>query len=429
MSGMERYWQKHWPALIVLLFGGIARIWWLFEVDTQPVTDFAWYFDRAAGLASGLGYTTPLGHTAYWPPGFSLFLAALFKVTGPALWAAKLANALLTLVCGILTAAVVYRLSGSRWLAMVAGLVTSLSPGMVAYSGILASEPLYTALILGSVYAVLWAQDYPRWGFAGFLAGLATLVRPQAILVPLALATAPGPQAEHRKPKKWAALALSLIIALTTVTPWIIRTYRSHGVVAFVSLNGGDNLWIGHNPDANGNYMTPPGKPDTPAGEVANDRASRNLAMESIRSDPGRSFGLIRSKLAYTFAAPTDITYWAFQTKAGSLVSPGMDSHRELFLTSRAVTSVFNFCLLVAAAGGLLLGLATPSGRRLAAVALPQIALTAIVVSIFFGNGRFGLPTIPFQSMLLVAGLATIREWAGRHTPPDPDRYGFVGPD
>lgn len=425
MAARSNWWARNWPWVVLAFLGGTVRLWWLNEVDTQPVTDFGWYFDRAAGLAQGMGYTTPLGHTAYWPPGFPLFLSVVFRLFGPSLLAAKAANALLTLLCGVMCSAVGFRLTGSRWLGFAAGLVTVLSPGMVAYSGVIASEPLYTCLVLGSVYLVLWAQGYQRWGYAGFLAGLATLVRPQAILVPLALAAAPGPQAQHRKPKRWAAVILCLLVALTTVTPWVVRTWRSHGVVAFVSLNGGDNLWIGHNASATGRYQTPPGKPDTPAGEVANERASRQAALQAIREDPARSFRLVPAKIAATFASPSDVPYWAFQTTPGKVVVPGMDRQRDLFLAVRSVSAVFNAGLLIGAGLGFLAGVLTPSGRRLIVVALPQIVLTAFVVALFFGNGRFALPTIPFQALLAVAGLASIAEWAGKLTPPDPDRYGY----
>ncbi|MFM9873755.1 MAG: ArnT family glycosyltransferase [Fimbriimonadaceae bacterium] len=425
MASQNTFIQRNWPAIVILIAGALARIWWLTEVNTQPQTDFAWYFQRAAELSQNLGYRTEHGHTAYWPPGFSFVLAALFKFTGPSLIAAKVFNAILTLLCGILTCAITYRLIGSRALSCLAGLLVALSPSMIAYSGILASEPLYTFLSLWAIHTVLWAQGYPRWGIAGFLIGLATLVRPQAILLPFALLSAPGPEADYRKPKKRIALALCFILAFTAITPWIIRNARTHHALIFISANGGDNLWIGHNPNATGNYQTPPGIPQSPDQEVANDRSTKAVAMEFIRSDFGHSMSLIPSKLRATFLTPTDITYWAFQTDSTKQITPGMDQQRALFLAAKQATQIFTVTLLIAAGIGTLLGIATPSGRLLVRVAFPQILLTAIIVSIFFGNGRFALPTIPFQVMLAIAGLATIREWAGRNTPPDPDHYGY----
>lgn len=417
--------QRNWPALAIFIAGAIARIWWLNEVNTQPQTDFAWYLQRATELSQNLGYRTEHGHTAYWPPGFSFALALFFKFTGPSLIAAKILNATLTLLCGLLTSAITYRLIGSRTLSCAAGLLVALSPGMIAYSGILASEPLYTFLSLGAIHTVLWAQGYPRWGLAGFLIGLATLVRPQAILLPFTFLSAPGPEADYRKPKKRIALALCFILAITTITPWLIRNARTHQAFIFVSTNGGDNLWIGHNPNANGNYQTPPGIPGSPTEEVQNDVKTKTDAREFMKQNPGRSFALIPAKLTATFLTPTDITYWAFQTDPTKQISPGVTQQRSLFLTAKQVTHVFTISLLIAAAIGTLVGIATPSGRLLIRVALPQVLLTALIVAIFFGNGRFALPTIPFQVMLTVAGLATIREWAGRNTPPDPNHYGY----
>lgn len=417
--------ERNWPALVILIAGALARIWWLTEVNTQPQTDFAWYLQRATELSHALGYRTDQGHTAYWPPGFPLALAAIFKLTGPSLVAAKVFNATLTLLCALLTASIVRRLIGSRTLSLVAGLLVALSPGMIAYSGIIASEPLYTFLTLAALQSVLWAQSYTRWGWAGFLVGLATLVRPQAVLLPLALASAPQPTTDYRKPKLHIAVLLCGIIALTTITPWIVRTYRTHGHLVFISTNGGDNLWIGHNQEATGNYQTPPGIPQSPSTEINNDRTTRALAIQEIRSNPARSLSLIPAKLSFTFNNPTDIPYWSFQTDPNKQITPGMDKNRELFLAARQYTNTYTAILLWAALIGTIFGLITPSGRFLVRIALPQILLTAVIVAIFFGNGRFALPTIPFQVILAIAGLASIREWVGRHTPPDPDDYGY----
>jgi len=425
MVSWERIFNRHWPALLILAVGAMARLWWLTEVNTQPQTDFAWYLQRATELSQVLGYRTELGPTAYWPAGFPLALALVFKIFGASLITAKVVNCLLTLAAAWLTGAITYRLTGSKKLSSFSGLIVALSPGMIVYSGIVASEPLYTVLILGAIQVSLWAQSYVRWGIAGFWIGVATLVRPQAILTIFALALMPRPDADYRKPKLPIALAICMGITLLTITPWIIRTARTHGHFVFISTNGGDNLWIGHNPKATGLYQTPPGKPDHPANEISNDQATKSIALSEIRSNFGRSLSLIPTKIRATFATPTDITYWGFQTNPEKLIVTGMDNQRGLFLSFRTYTNIFTGFLIVLMFIGVGVGGLTPSGRRLIWVALPQILITAFVVSVFFGNGRFALPTIPFQAMLAAATLATLRDWVGRENSPDPDRYGY----
>jgi hypothetical protein len=429
MAGSGGFLDRNWPAVLVAILGTSARLLWLFEVDTQPQTDFAWYLQRAVDLSQNLGYQTELGPTAYWPPGFPLFLSLFLRLIGPALVVAKVLNAILTLGCALLTVSIVRAVNGGKIVPFIAGLLVALNPGMIAYSGIIASEPLYTFLLLLSIKTTLWAQSYWRFAAGGFLIGLATLVRPQAILSALALTALPAPEQEGLRPNRIKAAILCLLIALLTTSPWMIRTYQTHKKLIFVSANGGDNLWIGHNSQATGTYMTPPGKPDTPANEVENDRSSRELGLASLKSNPGRSISLIPAKLGATFASPSDITYWAFQTNPDQLITPGMDRHRSLFLTARTLSQVSNTTLLILAGLGLLIGSITPAGRRLIAVSLPQMIIVAIVVSLFFGNGRFALPTIPFQVMMAVATFASIRDWVGRDTPPDPNRYGFVTND
>src|SRR5690606_33901006 len=109
-----------------------------------------------------------------------------------------------------------------------------------------------------SVLCVLEAQTYRSWILAGIAIGIATLARPQAILSAFALRWVP----QHRRGlplNHWIAISLCLVIALLITSPWIARNKRTHGKWIFISTNGGDNLWIGHNPMANGRYMMPPG--------------------------------------------------------------------------------------------------------------------------------------------------------------------------
>ncbi len=384
-------------------------MWWLWSVDTQPVSDFHWYFERARGLAAGQGYTTELGPTAYWPVGYPYALSVMFRIFGASILVAKLFNAACCLICSLLTAAIVIRTVQSQAVGFLAGLAVSASPGFLAYSGILASEPLYTMLILISVLCVLEAQAYRSWILAGVAIGIATLARPQAILSAFALRWVP----QHRRGlplNHWIAIPLCLIIALLITSPWIARNKRTHGKWIFISTNGGDNLWIGHNPMANGRYMMPPGRPDTPENEVAIDAFSRyDGAKEMIKNWP-HSVSLIVPKLRATFASPSDIPYWAFQTRRGQVIAPGMDHQRNLFLGVRRYSKNYSVVLGVAALLGLITGWFSESGRRLIGIALPQIAAVALVTVIFFGNGRFALPTVPFQVMLALGILTFFHE-------------------
>ena len=407
-----RFRHPVWPALAVGLVAALVRVWWLFQVDTQPVTDFAWYLDRASAMARGEGYSVDLVRTAYWPVGYP-FLLSLF---GGGLMAAKVLNLLLTSGIAVATYSIAWKLGAGKWIGAAAGLLAALSPPLVAYSGIVASEPLYTLLTLLSTQAALAAATHTRnWGWAGFWGGLATHVRPQAVLVPVLLAlTTHRFEAGKNKTALWKVLAVTVVAASLTLVPWTVRNWNTFGSFVFVSTNGGDNLWIGSNPQATGRYMSPPGLPAEPQQELANDRATRRQAIEAIQANPGRWLGLVPAKLNETFLSATDAPYWAFQTKRGELTVPGTGAERDLFLTFRSVNRVWVIGLLVFAGLGLIAGAMSELGRRVLVVAVPQVLYIALVTAVFFGNGRFGLPAQPFLILVGCAALASIREWTGR---------------
>lgn len=420
-----------WLCLAVTFVALVIRIWWLAQVDTQPVTDFAWYLDRAAALARGEGYSVDHVRTAYWPVGYPFFLSLFVRIFGPELWVAKAVNTLLTSAIAAATYGTAWKLGAGKGVATAAGLLAAVSPPLVAYSGIIASEPLYTLLAMLAVLAGLAAASHTKnWAWAGMWAGLATHVRPQAVLVPFILAAATHRfESGKRKTSFWKVLLTVAIAGALTLLPWFVRNLNLYGKPVFVSTNGGDNLWIGSNPEATGRYMTPPGVPAEPLAELENDRQTRQQAVSYITGDFGHWLSLAPAKLNETFLSATDAPYWAFQTKRAELTVPGIGEKRDLFLAFRAVNRVWVLGLLVFAAIGLVAGALSELGRRMLAVAIPQVAYIALVTVVFFGNGRFGLPAQPFLILAGCAALGSIREWTGRTlATDDPLRHPASGP-
>ncbi|MEW6772090.1 MAG: hypothetical protein AB1330_11985, partial [Bacillota bacterium] len=82
-----------------LLITGVAfllRLTWNLTVHTYPISDFAWYHERAVGLIQGEGYSVDGRPTAYWPIGYPLFLAVVYKVFGPHFYVAKAFNIMMS---------------------------------------------------------------------------------------------------------------------------------------------------------------------------------------------------------------------------------------------------------------------------------------------------------------------------------------------
>lgn len=369
-------------------------------VDTQPVTDFAWYFDRAAGIARGEGYSVDGRPTAYWPVGWPALLGAAFKLFGPSLAVAKGINLALGVAACALTAGAAVRLGMRPLAGLAAGLLVAAYPPLWAYATVLASEP--TVMVAGLAGLCLLAPDGPpaRNLAAGAAFGLAVLARPQALLFAVA-AVAVLWAFEGRG--RWAAVAaagLALVVA-----PWTARNWAVMGAPVPVSTNGGDNLLIGHAPGATGGYRNPLAIEPRLAGlsEVQRDRSAARLGLGYLRRDPGRSLRLVPAKLYETFLKQTDAAYWAFQTRRGELVDPGMAGHRAGFLAYRDAARAGGWALLALALAGTA---AQARARRGPAfwLGLAWVGAAAFVACAFFGNGRFGLPAVPFLAVL-AAGL------------------------
>lgn len=382
-----------------------VRLAFLVAVPSQPVTDFDWYFERAASIARGEGYAVNGTPTAYWPVGYPGALAAVFWLTGASVVAGKTLNLALSLAVVALTFGLGRRLFPERAVAPVAAGLIAVHPAFVAYSGVLASEPLYTTLTLGGL-VLLADTERPRSGWAGLLFGVATLVRPQALLLPfLALAVRrPGLAA---RPLGLACAVAAGMMALV-LAPWLARNQAVFGQFVFVSTNGGDNLLIGHHPGATGRYRNPLEIEPRLSGlsEPQRDSSSRRLAVGHLRRDPGSVARTAPAKLEATFLSGTDAAYWAFQTEKGLLRTPGVGDDKPRFLTFRAYGQAFAPALALAAVVGSLLALARR--RPVPAVIWVWIGYTALIAVAFFGNPRFGVPVAPLLALAAAQGVAAL---------------------
>jgi hypothetical protein len=395
-----------WWWLAPLALALAVRGWWWGVVDTQPVTDFAWYFDRAASIARGDGYAVDGAPTAYWPVGWPALLGFVFAVWGPSLVAAKATNLALGALACALTAAVGARFGLGRAGACAAGLCHAALPGTWAYATVLASEPLVVVASLGALAALRPGRPWPVCLAAGVLLGVGTLARPPALL--FAAAALAGAWAAGERLGRQAALAAACGVLLA-VLPWTARNWAVLGAPVPVSTNGGDNLLIGHWPGATGGYSNPLAVEPRLAGlgEVERDRSATRLALGYIRRDPARSLRLVPAKLYETFLKQTDAAYWAFQTRRGVLVVPGAGDDKRAYLGYRSACQAGGWALLGLAALGALAGFR--QAPRAVAASLGAVAAVALVSAVFFGNGRFGLPAAPFLAVLAAAAIPVRR--------------------
>ncbi len=359
-------------------------------------------------MASGLGYQVRGVKTSYWPVGYPAFLAILAKFSGSSLTIAKLANVILSCLNVALSSLLAYRWSQSKLALWVCGILMSIHPSIWAYSQILASEPIFTFILLTILHLILCNKSWIfRATLIGILAGILAHIRPQGILYPFFLIPIIWPKEDNRNLFK--VMSIVLVVACCVLTPWTIRNYNTWGRFVFVSTNGGDNLLIGNSPRSQGRYLNPDslGFDFVGLNEAQRDRAATSFAMRHIRDHFDQVPRLAPAKLSATFLSGTDAPYWLFQTVKGQLTVPGRGNDKLLYKSFRSYSEFATRFLFWIGFGTAICLLIKKNFQKTQIVALMSIvAYTAILSVIFFGNGRFAYPSIP--ALLISVGL-----WVG----------------
>lgn len=187
--------------------------------------------------------------TAYRPPAYPYALAA------PALIARWVGTGTLSLarafqvLIGVLDVALVGLTAGMIWgrrVGLVAlGLAAVYMP-LVLVSGTLISEPLYDALMLGAVCAVLRWRGQPSTGWlagAGVCAGLCALTRSNGVIVLVAVAALAVAVAGDGRPgalRRVRPALVVLICGVLTIVPWTVRNaVVLHHLVPISTETGG----------------------------------------------------------------------------------------------------------------------------------------------------------------------------------------------
>ncbi|MCC5869649.1 MAG: glycosyltransferase family 39 protein [Gammaproteobacteria bacterium] len=282
----------------VLGLAFVLRVAWALAVPVIPVSDAAAYaaFARTMAESGVFGWTSDEPF-AFWPPGTTFLHAAVFWLFGVWDSAVVALNILLSLGCILLTIRLGSRFFGHR-VGLCAGLVMALWPTLVLYPTVYASEIPF--LFFSMLALDLWTSSRrPRLGLAlvtGLCLGMAALIRPVALLLPfiflpgLLLQAYPDRDGLKR-------VALSLVLAAVgmaiVIAPWTARNFALFGETVLISTNGGITLWMGNNPDTDGQYSYVPEElADVPDNEQA--RILSERAREYIQADPvafvGRAF-------------------------------------------------------------------------------------------------------------------------------------------
>lgn len=409
----------------------------------EPLADAAFHDFWARGLATG-EWTPPAGEPDpridevpfLRPPGYPYFLAGIYRVCGVDPRAALIAQMLLGLANVFLAGWLGSSLLGRAGGRVLAGLVA------ISWIGIYFEGELQAPVLaqFGATVTLLLLLAAHRRGsvglaLAGGLAlGLTALVRANVLLfVPVAAAWLFV--LRRRQGGGGVALAGGLAVllgAVLAVAPVAWRNHRVSGEFVPISLNGGINLYIGNNEEADGESATIPGLEkltgrtswnwfrygdlveglsrrtgvDRTYAEVSDEFVK--LAGTWIRENPG-AFVRLCGRRAALFWGPREIS----NNKAIRFEKNG----------SRVLRALPGYPLLLVLSllgAGMMLRERRDTVDR-SGVALVGLFLLAVFLSYvpFLAAARFRAPLMPF--VLVFAAYALVRAGqalrAGRPTP------------
>ena len=281
--------RRYWIAGVVGVALALRVIWGLL-VPVVPLSDAYAYDILALNLSQHGIYGFSLGDpSAFWPVGTAAAYALLYDVFGHSYDAVIIFNILVGLLIVVLTMNLVERWFGFE-ISIITGFIIAVWPTLIQFTTIIASELLFTALVLSVMLLVTIRSERSARGVlfldigCGVVMALAAYVRPIALLFPFLFGIILFLRAyEFRTSLRFAAVTVVTMAAL--IAPWTMRNLEVMGTFSIISTNGGVNLWMGNNPETTGEYQPPPER-SAPLSEGEWDRQLGNEAKAHIIEEP-----------------------------------------------------------------------------------------------------------------------------------------------
>ncbi len=382
-------------AKFLLLFLGLGfalRMLWIVFVPTQLYADWEWYDKLAYHMSQVCRYEEDGAPTAYWPIGYPLFLATIYWIFGHSYFAVKIISVFLSMSICLFTYLAAKRIVGPVG-ARLSLVILALFPSQIFFTSILASEILFTALLVLMIYLLVRRTDgssiwYPV--MVGVLAGLLILIRAVALVLPFLIVFF-YLKSNRRPVLVLRNAALTILVSYLTLSPWLLRNKLVMGTFT-VATSGGINLYIGNSPISSGGWVwrteNPFGELTAP-NEVENNRLGYRLATKFIADDPLGFVARGVKKEIYMFA--TD-----FAAIAKELDLAAKARKVDQFVIFNLVGQTYYLTVLILSAGGFALLLREKRKRNRGFFLLGAILAYWLAAHfVFFGTDRFHFPLVP----------------------------------
>ena len=249
---IDDFFSRRWlPVVAIALISVLAVLTFRqlipAEAQANEASDYIYFYEPVAlNLAAGKGLVTNSGSAAiHYPPGYSLLLAAVFKLAAWFSLSIVAANLLLTLVSHSLAAMFVFLLAeklGRPRAAFFAALVWISYPPILWLTKQPNSEIPFMAVFYGGIY-LLWSAGWPRASkwlclLAGIFGGAAALIRPIGLgamaMLGVGLVLAGRDKSLRLRATLFGCLMLGNLLA---IFPWQVWVYAQTGRVVLLSGN------------------------------------------------------------------------------------------------------------------------------------------------------------------------------------------------
>jgi tetratricopeptide (TPR) repeat protein len=424
----EQTWAdwKGWPYLLIGLtvLLRLAHIWNSSHNPTfwAPAVDPEWYDRAAQNIAQGDWGPFPF----FRAPVYPALLAAVYKVFGHDLLAARVLNAALQAVA----VWIIYRVGRSYFSPRIGVLAAVLFAvnGMAIYfaAEILptSTEILAAALLTWATFRLIRDHSNPALIVCGLAWGLAAITRPNFLFlypVPVVLIwmlarnDAGGILSlKSRYVQRLIPVGIYLAASVVPILPVTAANWIKGGEPVLVATQGGVNFWIGNNPEATGILANLPGYGSTWTMEEANRdaeaHAGRKLNPKEVSSyyyAKGWSFLGAHPFLAIQFMIRKILLFF-------NRFEISNNKHIEYFsgLSPWLPPLVYlDFGLFVPFG---LMGLWIGWKQRPVKILAVLIAMYAVSVALFFITSRFRMPSVPWLCLLAAGGIFGSGEWLRR---------------
>lgn len=390
----------------LLVIFGVAlalRLGYAAVAPPPPVADETCYDALARSLAAGKGYVEGGVPTAYWTVGCSGLIAGFYVVFGFHYLPIIVFQAAL----GAATAVFTWRLASlflNESSARAAGLIIAVLPSQVAYAARLYPAVVFGFITVIAAYLILKSGRLGTAAAAGLFTGAGALGAPVALTLPV-----PFLAIDVLLRRRWKRAIVRVLLvgvaAAAVVAPWTYRNWRALGAFVPVSTNGGVNLWMGNNADADGcyNFPTSPANPlYVVRDEVQRDRLGRKLAWDYIRRHPATFVKLTIPKFASLYA--TDTSAFQYGEKRYGV---------DVAVSARRFPARFAQGLYALLWVGFIVGLfkkrrqifSSIEGKLPLAAALAVPVFLTAAYLVFVSLDRYHFPMLPFIAVVAAGGI------------------------